>query len=81
MKEMIPLHQLPSNAVARVEGIGLTGAIGQRIQDLGLVEGTKITCVHESPRKNPRAYLIRGAVIALRNQDAQGISVRLAGGI
>lgn len=77
MKDSLPLHRLPMDMVALVERIDLEGTIGQRIQDLGLMEGTKILCVHESPGKNPRAYLLRGAVIAIRNQDAKGIKVRL----
>lgn len=76
MEEKLPLHQLQANGRATVEGLTLCGAMARRAGDLGLMEGTSITCVHQSPSGDPRAYLIRGAVIALRNEDASQISVR-----
>ena len=47
----------------------------ERFCDIGLIENTLVECVGESPLKNPRAYLIRGAVIAIRNEDCNEISV------
>lgn len=76
MEQFVPLHQLQPNRVGTVEGLKLEGAMTRRAGDLGLMEGTKITCVHQSPSGDPRAYLIRGAVIALRNEDAKKIEVR-----
>lgn len=46
-----------------------------RLYDIGLTEGTPVEVLHESPSGDPRAYLIRGAVIALRNADAAQITV------
>lgn len=46
-----------------------------RFTDLGLVPGTYVKCVGRSPGKDMKAYLIRGAVIALRNVDCQSITV------
>lgn len=51
----------------------------ERFMDIGLIENTVVECVGESPLKNPRAYLIRGAVIALRNEDCNKIEVELSG--
>ena len=48
-----------------------------RLLDLGLIRGTRVTCTAKSPAGDPAAYLIRGAVIALRGRDARG--VRLEG--
>lgn len=47
----------------------------RRLRDLGLIEGTLIECVGKSPSGDPSAYLIRGAVIALRSEDAKRIIV------
>ena len=52
-------------------------AMRRRLLDLGLVPGTAVSCTAVSPAGDPAAYLIRGAVIALRQRDARG--VRLAG--
>ena len=46
-----------------------------RLMDLGWTKGTPICCVGESPLGDPRAYAIRGGVIALRKQDGQGIYI------
>jgi ferrous iron transport protein A len=46
------------------------GAMRRRLLDLGLVEGTRVECAQKSPAGDPVAYLIRGAVIALRREDA-----------
>ena len=51
-------------------------AMRRRLLDLGLVPGTAVSCTAVSPAGDPAAYLIRGAVIALRGRDAAG--VRLA---
>ena len=44
-----------------------------RLTDLGLIPGTRVTCTARSPSGDPRAYLIRGTLIALRNADADHI--------
>ena len=46
-----------------------------RMLDIGLIEGTHIECLKRSPGGDPVAYLIRGAVIALRSEDSSQILV------
>ena len=48
-----------------------------RLSLLGFCDGEYIECVLAAPLGDPRAYLIRGAVIALRRSDAEKIEVRL----
>lgn len=60
---------------AKVSGIGVSGALRRRLLDLGLVENTEVRCVGVSPAGDPAAYLIRGAVIALRAADSVHIKV------
>ena len=48
----------------------------RRLLDLGVVVGTEITPELMSVAKDPVAYRIRGALIALRNQQAAWISVK-----
>lgn len=52
----------------------------RRFSDIGLIKGTEVKCVGKSPLGDPSAYLIRGAVIAIRREDAKGITVKTAGG-
>ena len=62
---------------AYVAEIQADEAMRRRLLDLGLIRGTRVTSTAKSPAGDPAAYLIRGAVIALRGRDARG--VRLEG--
>lgn len=48
----------------------------RRLCELGMVGGTRVTCVAASPLGGASAYLVRGAVIALRKPDARTVSVQ-----
>lgn len=50
--------------------------IKRRLQDLGLVEGTRVMCLQKSPLGDPTAFSIRGAVIALREEDSSKIEIQ-----
>ena len=47
-----------------------THPLADRLRDLGLTDGSAVTCTMQSPLGDPWAYLVRGAVIALRRCDA-----------
>lgn len=49
----------------------------KRLLDIGLIEGTLVECVLKSPFNDPKAYLIRGATIAIRKDDCKEIEVDL----
>lgn len=51
--------------------------ISRRLQDLGFIRGTKIECLMKSPLGDPTAFLVRGAVIALRKDDSKHIKVEV----
>lgn len=73
MSESLILSALPLGESAYVARIHAHPAMARRLTDLGLIPGTRITCMASSPAGDPRAYLIRGALIALRRADAEGI--------
>ena len=52
------------------------GSLRQRLMDIGFLEDTEIECVGISPLGDPAAYLVRGAVFALRQEDSRCIVVR-----
>ena len=60
---------------AQVVSLQNEGNIKRRLQDLGLVEGTRVNCVQKSPNGDMVAYGIRGAIIALRSEDAVRVLV------
>ena len=69
------LDQLPIGDTAAITFVGGEGALRRRLLDIGLIPGTRVTCQGHSPAGDPAAYLIRGAVIALREQDARCVAL------
>ena len=69
------LDSLREGELAVVTGIYTCGTEGSRLRELGLTDGTEIKRYKSAPSGNPAAYLFRGAVIALRNEDAKNIMV------
>ncbi len=56
-----------------IKKLKTTGDLRKRLMDIGFVPGTKVECVRISPFGDPKAYYVRGAVIALRKEDAETI--------
>ena len=81
-KQLLKLSDIVPGEKAYVEKIGadaqssaIDSSMKKRLMDIGLIPGTAVECVGESPLGDPRAYLIRGAVIAIRRTDGREISV------
>ena len=70
---MRSLAQLERDEKCRVERLLLAGYMKRRLMDLGFTKGTTVTCVLCG--SGIKAYLVRGAVIALRNEDADKVPV------
>ena len=70
---------------ARLEGLNITfpqtktilEGIKRRLLDMGLVGGTNIIPVLVSPSSDPRAFLVRGSIIAIRKEDAENIIIKV----
>lgn len=71
----IKLSDLNLNEEAIIKDILITGNIRRRLQDIGVTPGTNIKCVLVSPFKNPKAYLIKGSVIAIREEETSLIII------
>lgn len=69
------LFQLLPGESAVISKLLCQDSIRRRLLDMGFTCGTPITCVGASPHKNPKAFFIRGAVIALRSQDSMLIHI------
>jgi len=69
------MNDLPFGKRAKVLSLGSSGNMRRRLMDLGLVPGTDIVRVMESPAGDPSCYRVRGAMIALRSHDALEILV------
>ncbi len=75
MDNIKKLSDLPPDKKCRVLSVNSGEEIRRRLLDMGLIPGTLVTCVFKSPWGDPSAYLIRGALVALRNEDADKIFV------
>ena len=73
MAEKTDLASLKPGESFVVEQVGGEQGMRRRLMDLGMIAGTKVTCLGKSPAGDPAAYLIRGTVIALRKKDAAAI--------
>ncbi len=62
-----------SGSVLHVDGAGY---IGERLRNIGIYEGTKIIALQKSPLGDPIAYLVRGAVFAIRHTDSLKIQIK-----
>lgn len=78
MNHKLPLSQLPVGQSATVKQLLATGNMRRRLQDLGIICGTRIECVLKSPAGDPMAYRIRGALVALRKKDSKDILIALS---
>ncbi len=76
-----PLSSLRGGESARVVSLGaaLRGMERRRLMDLGLLPGTNITAELRSPSGDLGAYLVRGALLALRDDQARHILVEPQG--
>ena len=73
---MYNLSDINPGDKTRIKEIKSEGSIRRRLLDIGLIEDTEVECIGKSPMGDPRAFLIRGAVIALRSEDCRNIICR-----
>ncbi len=69
------LFNMREGTSATVRTLRNEGGMRRRLQDIGLIEGTPVLCLQRSPSGDPIAYLIRGAVIALREEDSSKVII------
>ena len=60
------LRDLHVGDKGRIERVSVSGELGRRIRDLGLIPGTSITVVGRAPLRDPVALRLEGVTIMLR---------------
>ena len=75
MTEINCLNDIEPGQTAKVRELLSTGSIRRRLLDIGLIENTEVECLGRSPAGDPSAFLIRGAVIAIRGEDCRNILI------
>ncbi len=71
------LKEAEISSIVKVVSIDAKGELRRRFFDLGIIEGTVIEVLYRSPFGDPTAYLIRGAVIAMRKEESEMINVAI----
>ncbi len=75
MKQKITLNNLKIGQSGKIIEIHNEESIKRRLLDMGLIPGTKITAILSSPFRDPIAYKVRNATIAIRKCDSKYIDV------
>lgn len=75
--ELVRLSSLNEGESAKVIGISseCRGANRRRLLDLGFIKGTNIVTEMQGPMKEPKAFMIRNTLIALRDDQAELILI------
>ena len=77
-KKNIPLNELKVGQRGTVSELLSDTSMRRRLEEIGLIEGTKVECIQKIPSGDPIAFLIRGAVIALRTEDSSSVLMSLS---
>lgn len=72
---MLKLNNIPIGNYVIINDLLSTGILRERMLALGLTKGTEIEVIRKGPSGDPTVYNIRGAMIALRNEESSLILV------
>ena len=74
---MLPLHELKPGQRASIESVQADDAIGQRLLEMGLLEGEQIQVIGFAPLGDPMEILLRDYRLSLRRTEAARVRVKL----
>jgi ferrous iron transport protein A len=72
---MLRLNEVPVGTYAVIHDLTSTEMLRERMLALGLTKGAKVEVIRRGPSGDPTVYGIRGAMIALRKEEASLVSV------
>lgn len=73
----INLRKMHDNQAGTIARIKVSGELGRRIRDMGLVPGMEIKIQGRAPLYDPVALRVGGAILTLRNNEADYIEVEV----
>lgn len=77
MYRICSMSSLEKGKYGRVRSLFAAGPMRRRLQDIGLTNEAKVKCIGKSPPGDPKAYLIKGAVIAIRSKDSADVIIEI----
>lgn len=66
------------NQKGTIASIDVSGELGRRIREMGIVPGTEISVCGRAPLYDPVAVKVMEAILTLRNNEADHILVTVA---
>jgi ferrous iron transport protein A len=69
------LRHMRSGQSGTISAVKISGTLGQRIREMGLVPGTQVTVTGRAPLYDPVKIRINGQTLTLRNKEADYIEV------
>jgi ferrous iron transport protein A len=70
------LNQLNIGQKATVQHVEISSSLYDKLLKFGLTQDAVVECVGKSPFGDPAAFVLRGTVIALRNDDSRHIFIK-----
>jgi ferrous iron transport protein A len=74
---IINLRTMAINQSGTIVAVKVSGDLGRRIREMGLVPGTEITIKQRAPLNDPVALRVMGGTLTLRNNEADYIDVEV----
>jgi ferrous iron transport protein A len=74
----INLREMAKNQSGTIKSVKVSGELGRRIREMGLVPGTEITIQGRAPLYDPVALRVMGGTLTLRNNEADYIVVDIS---
>jgi ferrous iron transport protein A len=71
------LRQMERNQSGTIVSVKVAGELGQRLREMGLVPGTKVTIQGRAPLYDPVALRVLGGTLTLRNNESDYIEVEV----
>ncbi|MBU1138271.1 MAG: ferrous iron transport protein A [Proteobacteria bacterium] len=74
----VNLRLMKKNQSGTIKAVKVSGELGRRIREMGLVPGTEITIQGRAPLYDPVAMRVMGGTLTLRNNEADHIIVEVS---
>lgn len=74
---LVNLRKMAINQTGIIASVKVSGELGRRIREMGLVPGTEITVKQRAPLNDPVALRVMGGTLTLRNNEADYIEVEV----
>ena len=75
--DRVTLADLQPDQTAVIKRVQGEGTLRRRLMDLGIIAGTSVTMERTAPLGDPLEFLIRGAHLSLRREEASAVQVEI----